>query len=68
MYKRQGLALSPLSVFVILLLEQTRHLQLDLLGEVAGMAAMVLLLEIIGPLVTRCALQWAGETHQDRET
>ncbi len=63
-----GLALSPLSVFAILLLEQSRYLQLDLLGEVAGMAAMVLLLEIIGPLVTRCALQWAGETHQDRET
>lgn len=62
-----GLALSPLSVFVILLLEQTRHLQLDLLDQVAGLAAMVLLLEIIGPLATRWALAWAGETQRDRE-
>lgn len=58
-----GLAMTPMSVFVILLLEQTRYLQLGALDQVAGIAAMVLLLEVIGPLATQRALIWAGETH-----
>lgn len=58
-----GLAMTPMSVFAILLLEQTRHLKLEALGEVAGVAAIVLLLEVFGPLVTQRALIWAGETH-----
>lgn len=62
-----GLALTPLSVFAILLLEQTRHLELGLMHEVAGVTAIVLLLEIIGPLVTRWALMWAGEAQREEE-
>ena len=62
-----GLALAPQSVFVIVLLEQSRHLGLDLLNEVAAIAAIVLLLEVIGPLVTQRALIWAGEAPKDRE-
>ena len=58
-----GLAMAPMSVFVILLLEHTRHLELGALDQVAGIAAIVLLLEVIGPLVTQRALIWAGETH-----
>jgi len=58
-----GLAMAPMSVFVILLLEQTRHLELGALDQIAGIAAIVLLLEVIGPLVTQRALIWAGETH-----
>lgn len=62
-----GLALTPLSAFAILLLEQTRHLGLGVLDEVAGLAAIVLLLEICGPLLTRWALIWAGEARQREE-
>jgi hypothetical protein len=46
-----------------MLLEHTRHLGLGALDQVAGIAAIVLLLEVIGPLVTQRALIWAGETH-----
>ncbi len=59
-----GLAMTPMSVFVVLLLEHTRHLELGALDQVAGIAAIVLLLEVIGPLVTQRALIWAGETHR----
>ena len=58
-----GLAMTPNSVFVVLLLEQTRHLNLDALDEVAGVAAIALLLEVVGPIVTQRALIWAGEAH-----
>ena len=59
-----GLAMTPMSGLVIVLLEQTRHLKLYALDQVAGLAAIVLLLEVIGPVITRRALVWAGETHQ----
>lgn len=59
-----GLALTPLSAFAILLLEQTRYLKLDLLDQVAGVIAMALFLEVLGPLMTRWALVWAGETQR----
>lgn len=62
-----GLALTPLSAFAVLLLEQTRHLKLDLLDEVAGVMAVLLLLEILGPLLTRWALVWAGEVQRREE-
>ena len=62
-----GLALTPLSVFAILLLEQTRRLGLGLLDEVSAVAGIVLLLEVIGPLVTQRALLWAGEVPQGGE-
>lgn len=56
-----GLALSPISVFVILLLEQARYLGVDLLDQVAPLAAATLLMELLGPLLTQRALAWAGE-------
>ena len=59
-----GLAMTPMSVFVILLLEQTRHLKLGVLDGIAGLACLVLLLEIIGPMVTQRALIHAGETRR----
>ena len=58
-----GIALMPLSVFAILLLEQSRHLGIDNLDALPGIAAMVLILEVLGPLATRWALTRAGETH-----
>lgn len=56
-----GVALTPLSAFVILLLEQTRHLGIGLVDELATLAAITLLLEVIGPIVTHWALVWAKE-------
>lgn len=58
-----GLAMTPISVFVILLLEQTRHLGIDLVDQLAPLAAATLLLEIVGPVVMQRALQAAGETN-----
>jgi Kef-type K+ transport system membrane component KefB len=63
-----GLALAPISVFVILLLEQTRHLGLALVDELAALAAITLALEVIGPVLTQRALIWAKETPNKTET
>lgn len=63
-----GMALAPISVFVILLLEQTRHLGIALVDELAALAAMTLLLEVIGPVVTQRALIWAKEAPNTTET
>ena len=59
-----GLAMMPMSAFVMLLLEQTKYLELDVMNQVAGLAAIVLLLEIIGPVMTQRALMLAGEANQ----
>lgn len=58
-----GVALTPLSAFVILLLEQTRHLGIGLIDELTALAAITLMLEVIGPVITQWALVMAGETH-----
>jgi NhaP-type Na+/H+ or K+/H+ antiporter len=58
-----GLALMPMSVFVILLLEEhSLLLGLDLLDQLAPLAAATLLLELLAPVTTQLALRWAGET------
>lgn len=56
-----GMALSPLSAFVILLLEQTRQLDIGLIDELTALAAMTLVLEVIGPVFTHWALSLAKE-------
>lgn len=63
-----GLAMSPFSVFVILVLEQTRHLGINLLDQLAPLAAAALLLEMAGPLLTQLALQKARELPDNEET
>ena len=63
-----GMALTPLSAFVILLLEQTRHLGIGLMDELAALAAITLLLEVIGPVVTQWALVLAKEVPDTKET
>ena len=60
-----GLGLMPISVFVILLLEQTRYLGVDLIDQLAPLAAATLLLELLGPVATQQALRWAGEAAQE---
>lgn len=62
-----GVALMPLSVFAVLLIEQTRYLGGDLVGQLSGMTALVLLLDLFGPLATQWALRRAGEAQPGRE-
>ncbi|MCE3261012.1 MAG: sodium:proton antiporter [Pseudoduganella sp.] len=57
-----GLALSPMSVFAILLLEQTRYMGIVLVDELAALAAMTLFMEVLGPIITQRALIMARET------
>jgi Kef-type K+ transport system membrane component KefB len=59
-----GVALTPISVFVILLLEQARFLGINLVDQLAPLAAATLLLELIGPVVTQRALVAAGESSE----
>lgn len=61
-----GVALTPLSAFVILLLEQTRHLGIGLIDELTALAAITLLLEVIGPIATQWALRMSGEVPDSR--
>lgn len=56
-----GVALSPFSVFVILVLEQTRHLGINLVDELAPLAAAALILEMAGPVLIQIALRLARE-------
>ena len=62
-----GVALMPISVFVILLLEQARFLGINLVDQLAPLAAATLLLELIGPVVTQRALVAAGESSEAAE-
>jgi Kef-type K+ transport system membrane component KefB len=62
-----GLALTPMAVFAILLLEQTRRLGVDLFHSLAPLAAIALVLEVAGPLVTQRALLMAQEARTPRE-
>ena len=59
-----GLALTPMSAFAILLIEQSRLYGFAPAVEVLSvMAGMMLLQELLGPLVTQRALLAAHETH-----
>jgi Kef-type K+ transport system membrane component KefB len=62
-----GLALTPMAVFAVLLLEQTRHIGVDQFQGLAALAAMALLLEVVGPVVTQRALIWGNETRMGKE-
>lgn len=62
-----GMGLMPISVFVILLLEQTRNVGVELVDALVPLSAMVLLLEVIGPVLTQRALIWAKETPDTTE-
>lgn len=63
-----GLALTPMSAFAILLIEQTRLMGFEPAVQVmAAMAGMMLLQELLGPVVTQRALMAARETHVTKE-
>jgi Kef-type K+ transport system membrane component KefB len=62
-----GVGLAPISVFVILTLEQARYSGIALIDELStleALVAMTLVLEIIGPIITQCAIILANETHE----
>jgi Kef-type K+ transport system membrane component KefB len=56
-----GLALAPLSVFVILLIEHARYAGVQVVEELRPMAGVTMLLEVFGPLIIQRALVWARE-------
>jgi Kef-type K+ transport system membrane component KefB len=66
-----GLALAPMAVFALLMLEQVRHHGVDLFREMpnqlAPLAAAALLLQLAGPLLTQRAVIAAAETRQRKE-
>ncbi|MDO9483522.1 MAG: cation:proton antiporter, partial [Hydrogenophaga sp.] len=63
-----GLALTPMSAFAILLLEQSRLYGFDPAVQVlSAMAGMMLVQELLGPVVTQRALMAAHETHVTKE-
>jgi Kef-type K+ transport system membrane component KefB len=62
-----GLALAPLGVFAVLMLEQTRRLGVELADYLAPLAGVALVLQVLGPLITQRALVWAAETRHDKE-
>lgn len=63
-----GLALTPMSAFAILLLEQTRLYGFAPAVQVlSAMAGMMLVQELLGPVVTQRALMAAHETHVTKE-
>lgn len=62
-----GLATVPISAFVILVLEQTRYIGIDLVDQLAPLATAALTLEIFGPIIIQRALIWAHEVPESRE-
>lgn len=62
-----GVALSPMSVLVVLLLLQTRQMGVDLLDQLAPLTAAALVLAVAGPLMVQWALKLAHETADDEE-
>jgi Kef-type K+ transport system membrane component KefB len=57
-----GLALAPLSVFMILLIEHARQAGVQAVEALRAVAAVTLLLEVFGPILLQRALVWARET------
>lgn len=63
-----GMAMAPMSAFVILVLEQTRYLGIHLVDQLAPLAAAALTLEVFGPIFLQCALIWADEVPENKES
>jgi Kef-type K+ transport system membrane component KefB len=61
-----GLALAPLSVFVILLIEHARQSGVQVVEELYAMAGVTMLLEVFGPIIIQRALVWAREAPERR--
>lgn len=59
-----AVALMPLSAFVLLLMEPNRADGLLIIEDLAVVSAMVLFLELVGPIATRWAIGAAGEAQE----
>jgi Kef-type K+ transport system membrane component KefB len=59
-----GVALAPLSVFVIMLLEHARLAGVHVVEELRSVAAVTMLLEVFGPIIIQRALIWAREVSE----
>ncbi|MFC7421340.1 cation:proton antiporter [Iodobacter arcticus] len=62
-----GVAMTPMSAFVILMLEQTRHLGIHLADQLIPLASAALILEVFGPIITKQALIWSHEVPKNKE-
>jgi Kef-type K+ transport system membrane component KefB len=61
-----AVAMAPLSTFVVLLLQDTPSVGIDLIDTLAPMAAATLLLQWLGPIATQLALRAAGEVPEQQ--
>lgn len=57
-----GLALSPMSVFAVAILVQTRHAGINLMDQLAPLAAATFLSAVAGPVLAQWAFKLSGET------
>ncbi|KTC93506.1 cation:proton antiporter [Fluoribacter dumoffii] len=62
-----GVAMAPISVFVILILEQSRYIGLNLVETLAPLAMVAFSLEIIGPLMVQYSFYFAKEIPTTKE-
>lgn len=62
-----GIALSPVSVFVVLLMEHARQAGVNFGAELAVLGAVSLILDLLGPIIVQRALMFAKETHNESE-
>jgi Kef-type K+ transport system membrane component KefB len=62
-----GVALTPVSVFVILLLEHAKQAGVNFGSELSSLAAVTLLLDLFGPIIVQRALMLARESHNESE-
>ncbi|STY29139.1 Na+/H+ antiporters [Legionella wadsworthii] len=56
-----GVAMAPISVFVILILEQTRYIGLHLVDTLAPLAMVSISLEVVGPIMVQYSFYLAKE-------
>ena len=64
-----GISLMPMSVFALVLLEESRLYGFNLADQILPvLAGMLVLLEVIGPLATQRALLWAREARPAEES
>ncbi|KTC73181.1 cation:proton antiporter [Legionella bozemanae] len=62
-----GVAMAPISVFVILILEQIRYIGLNLVETLAPLAVVAISLEVIGPIMVQYSFYFAKETPATKE-
>lgn len=62
-----GMAMAPMSVFVLLILEQSRYIGINFIDTLAPLAMVALTLEVLGPIILQKALLLAHEIPLSKE-